>query len=145
MWSDFFQSHQKWKSPIRTVNGKKAKVPKYFYKYSIMPDKSNFIAMEKKSFSPYVMEIKYVYAIKRLIKETILNGNLKWNFEIVYFSSLTDNTFQSLLLRYATEFKRFSKCGNKLSIFVTLRLFTWVVINDILSCHDWNLMSTLRL
>ena len=89
-----------------------------------MPDKSNFIAMEKKSFSPYVMEIKYVYAIKRLIKETILNGNLKWNFEIVYLSSLTDNTFQSLLLRYATEFKRFSKCGNKLSIFVTLRLFT---------------------
>jgi len=89
-----------------------------------MPDKSNFIAMEKKSFSPYVMEIKYVYAIKRLIKETILNGNLKWNFKIVYFSSLIDNTFQSLLLRHATEFKRFSKCGNKLSIFVTLRLFT---------------------
>ena len=89
-----------------------------------MPDKSNFIAMEKKSFSPYVMEIKYVYAIKRLIKETILNGNLKWNFKIVYFSSLIDNTFQSLLLRNATEFKRFSKCGNKLSIFVTLRLFT---------------------
>lgn len=86
-----------------------------------MPDKSNFIAMEKRVLAPMLWKSNM---FKHLIQETILNGNLKWNFEIVYFTSLTDNTFQSLLLRYATEFKRFSKCGNKLSIFVTLRLFT---------------------
>ena len=48
-----------------------------------MPDKRNLIAMERRD--PFVIKIKYVYAIKRLINETILNGNLKWNFDMVYF------------------------------------------------------------
>ena len=79
---NFLSIHKKWKSPIRTVNGKKLKF-QHNYTFSIMPDKRNLIAMERRD--PFVIKIKYVYAIKRLINETILNGNLKWNFDIVYF------------------------------------------------------------
>lgn len=48
----FFKAIKNGRALLELSMEKKAKVPKYFYKYSIMPDKSNFIAMEKRVLAP---------------------------------------------------------------------------------------------